>query len=94
MRPDRIVVGEARGEELLVLLQAMNTGHSGSGFTLHANSIEDVWPRMLAILVGTGASSEFSRLLVSSALSWVIQVQRLNGRRVVTAIERFRIPNV
>lgn len=94
MRPDRIVVGEARGEELLVLLQAMNTGHSGSGFTLHANSIEDVWPRMLAILVGTGASSEFSRLLVSSALSWVIQVQRLNGKRAVTAIERFRIPNV
>jgi hypothetical protein len=56
--------------------------------------MEDVWPRMFAILVGTGASSEFSRLLVSSALSWVIQVQRLNGIRVVTSIERLRIPHV
>ena len=94
MRPDRLVVGEARGDELLVLLQAMNTGHNGSGFTLHANSIEDTWPRMLAILVGTGASAEFSRLLVTSAISWVIQIQRLNGIRVVTAIERLVTPSV
>lgn len=93
MRPDRLVVGEARGAELLVLLQAMNTGHNGSGFTLHANSIEDAWPRMLAILVGTGATTEFSRLLVTSALSWVIHIQRLNGIRAVTAIERFVTPS-
>ena len=91
MRPDRLVVGEARGEELLVLLQAMNTGHSGSGFTLHANSIEDAWPRMLSILIGTGVSRELSRMLVTSSLSWVIQVQRLNGIRTVTAIERLVI---
>jgi pilus assembly protein CpaF len=94
MRPDRLVVGEARGEELLVLLQAMNTGHNGSGFTLHANSIEDTWPRMLAILVGTGATAEFSHLLAKCSLSWVIQVQRLNGIRAVTAIERFVTPIV
>jgi pilus assembly protein CpaF len=93
MRPDRLVVGEARGDELLVLLQAMNTGHNGSGFTLHANSIEDTWPRMLAILVGTGATAEFSRLLATSSLSWVIHIQRLNGIRAVTAIERFVTPN-
>jgi Flp pilus assembly CpaF family ATPase len=72
----------------------MNTGHNGSGFTLHANSVEDTWPRMLAILVGTGATAEFSHLLAKCSLSWVIQVQRLNGIRAVTAIERFVTPIV
>ena len=88
MRPDRLVIGEARGEELLVLLQAMNTGHSGAGFTLHANSVNDSLTRMLAILAGVGIKPELGRLLVSSAITWVIEVKRLESRRVVTAIQR------
>jgi pilus assembly protein CpaF len=88
MRPDRLVVGEARGEELLVLLQAMNTGHSGTGFTLHANSVTDAMPRMLAILAGVGVKPELGRLLVSSAITWVIEVKRMDSRRSITAIHR------
>jgi Flp pilus assembly CpaF family ATPase len=90
MRPDRLVIGEARGEELLVLLQAINTGHNGSGFTLHANSINDALPRMLAILVGSGVSMEFARLLISSSITWVIEIQRVSGKRIVSEIKRLR----
>lgn len=94
MRPDRLVIGEARGEELLVLLQAINTGHNGSGFTLHANSVEDAWPRMLAILVGSGVTTEFAQLIISSSITWVIEVRRLNGKRVISAIQRLGRPHV
>ena len=94
MRPDRLVIGEARGEELLVLLQAINTGHNGSGFTLHANSVEDAWPRLIGILVGAGVSIEFARLLISSSITWVIEVKRVPGKRVVSAIQRLRPINV
>jgi len=88
MRPDRLVIGEARGEELLLLLQAMNTGHSGSGFTLHANSVHDVIPRLLAILSSVGVSTELSKLLISSSLTWVIEVKRLGARREVTNVQK------
>jgi len=94
MRPDRLVIGEARGEELLVLLQAINTGHNGSGFTLHANSVEDAWPRLLGILVGAGVSIEFAQLLIASSITWVIEVKRVCGKRVVSAIQRLRSLNV
>jgi pilus assembly protein CpaF len=91
MRPDRLVIGEARGEELLVLLQAMNTGHSGAGFTLHANSVTDAVPRMLAILAGVGINPELGRLLVSSSVTWVIEVKRVGSKRAVTAIQRLAV---
>ena len=94
MRPDRLVIGEARGEELLVLLQAINTGHNGSGFTLHANSVEDAWPRLLGILVGAGVSIEFAQLLIASSITWVIEVKRVSGKRVVSGIQRLRSLNV
>ena len=88
MRPDRLVIGEARGEELLLLLQAMNTGHSGSGFTIHANTIQDFMPRVLAIMAGIGIDPYLTKLLVNSAITWVVEVQRLNGKRRVTNIMR------
>ena len=88
MRPDRLVIGEARGEELLILLQAMNTGHSGSGFTIHANTIEDFIPRVMAIMAGVGIKPDLTKLLVNSAITWVVEVQRLNGKRRVTNIKR------
>jgi pilus assembly protein CpaF len=94
MRPDRLIIGEARGEELLVLLQAINTGHNGSGFTLHANSVEDAWPRLLGILVGSGVNIDFAQLLVSSSITWVIEMKRVNGNRSVSAIQRLRPLNV
>jgi pilus assembly protein CpaF len=88
MRPDRLVIGEARGEELLLLLQAMNTGHSGSGFSLHANSVQDLLPRMLAILAGIGVAPKLAKILISSSLTWVIEVKRTNSKRSVTSISR------
>jgi pilus assembly protein CpaF len=94
MRPDRLVVGEARGEELLVLLQAMNTGHSGAGFTLHANSVTDALPRMLAILAGVGVNPELGRLLVASSMTWAIEVKRVGSKRTITAIERLASSHV
>jgi pilus assembly protein CpaF len=94
MRPDRLVVGEARGEELLILLQAMNTGHSGAGFTLHANSVIDALPRMLAILAGVGVNPELGRLLIASSITWVIEVKRVSSKRTVTAIQRLAGSNV
>ena len=88
MRPDRLVIGEARGEELLLLLQAMNTGHSGSGFTLHANSVRDLIPRMLAILAGIGVAPKLAKLLIRSSITWVIEVKRFDSNRTVTNIQR------
>ena len=87
MRPDRLVIGEVRGEELLVLLQALNTGHSGSGFTLHANSISEVVPRMLAILAGVGMQPSLAKVLISASIHWAIEIKRLATGRQVVAIE-------
>ena len=91
MRPDRLVIGEVRGEELLVLLQALNTGHSGSGFTLHANSISEVVPRMLAILAGVGMQPSLAKVLISASIHWAVEVKRLATVREVVAIERLVI---
>jgi pilus assembly protein CpaF len=91
MRPDRLVIGEVRGEELVVLLQALNTGHSGSGFTLHANSISEVVPRMLAILAGVGMQPSLAKVLISASIHWAIEVKRLATGRQVVAIERLVI---
>jgi pilus assembly protein CpaF len=88
MRPDRIVIGEARGEELLVLLQALNTGHSGSGFSLHANNHGEVQSRMLTILSGAGVNHDFAKQLIRNSISWVIEVSRDNDARKVVAIKR------
>lgn len=88
MRPDRLVIGEARGEELLLLLQAMNTGHAGSGFTLHANSVEDLMPRVLAIMAGIGVNPNLARILVSCSITWAIELQNQNHKRTVTSIQR------
>ena len=84
MRPDRLVIGEVRGNEMLTLLQALNTGHSGSGFTLHANSISEAVPRMLAILAVSGMPPALARVLISASVHWVIEVKRtITGREVV-----------
>ena len=87
MRPDRLVVGEFRGAEMVELLVALNTGHDGGAATLHANSAADVPARLLALggLAGLPAAAVTS--LVASALSVVIALRRLrDGTRVVDEI--------
>ena len=93
MRPDRLVVGELRSSELLVLLQAMNTGHSGSGATLHANSLSDVPARLHAIGLSSGIASNQLDALVLSSLKWVIQLgfAGQGGARKVVGIGRFSL---
>ncbi len=89
MRPDRIILGESRGGEVLDMLQAMNTGHLGSMSTLHANSPNDALIRleMMVTLAGFRSSENFIRKVVSSAIDLIIQVNRLpNGKRVVSEI--------
>ncbi|WP_130617060.1 CpaF family protein [Dyella amyloliquefaciens] len=89
MRPDRIVVGEVRGNEVLEMLQAMNTGHDGSMSTIHANSPRDALYRMemLAGFAGFQGSESSLRRQIASAVDFIIQIGRLgNGRRVVQSI--------
>ena len=91
MRPDRIVVGELRSTELLVLLQALNTGHSGSGATLHANSLASVPARLHAIGILAGVTPQQLDPLLLSSIKWVIQVgfAQSSGKRQILAIGQF-----
>src|ERR1035441_5676988 len=87
MRPNRIIVGEVRGEEALDMLQAMNTGHDGSLTTIHANSPRDAIARMetLALMANLNLPEKAVRRQIASAVSIVIQVSRFNdGTRRVT----------
>ena len=89
MRPDRIVVGEVRGEEALDMLQAMNTGHDGSLTTVHANSPVDALRRIetLALMAGVGLPHAAVRDQVASALDVVVHQARLpDGSRVVESV--------
>ncbi len=91
MRPDRIIVGEVRGAEVLDMLQAMNTGHPGSMSTIHANSPKDALSRMEVMLsmATTAFSDAAMKLLIGSAINIIIQLARLpdGSRRVVSISE-------
>src|SRR5215831_10507297 len=87
MRPDRIVVGEVRGEEALDMLQAMNTGHDGSLTTVHANSPRDALARIetLAMMANLNLPEKAVRRQIASAINVVVQISRFNdGTRRVT----------
>jgi pilus assembly protein CpaF len=91
MRPDRIVVGEVRGEEAIDMLQAMNTGHDGSLTTIHANSPRDALGR-LEVMVGMANANMGVRAIrqqISSAVDLVVQIARMSDgtRRVVAMTE-------
>ena len=89
MRPDRIIVGEVRGEEALDMLQAMNTGHDGSLTTVHANSPRDALYRLdtMIAMANLNIPDKAVRQQVASAVNLVIQVTRLtDGTRRVTSI--------
>ncbi len=90
MRPDRIIIGECRGEEALDMLQAMNTGHNGSMTTLHANTPTDALRRLetLTMFGSVHLPSHAIREQICSAINIVVQQSRLPcGSRAVTAIE-------
>lgn len=88
MRPERIIVGECRGEEAFDMLQAMNTGHNGSMTTVHANSPEDVMTRLESMcLMAVDIPLEAIRQQISQAVDAVVYLERLqNGQRMTTAI--------
>src|SRR6202162_5920334 len=89
MRPDRIVVGEGRGEEALDMLQAMNTGHDGSLTTVHANSPRDAISRLEVMVSMANSNMQITsiRQQIASAVQLLIQVSRMtDGSRRVVAI--------
>jgi pilus assembly protein CpaF len=90
MRPDRIILGEVRGAEVLDMLQAMNTGHEGSMTTVHANTPRDALTRLENMIGMSGLSlpPKAMRHQISSALSVVIQASRLtDGKRKVVSVQ-------
>jgi pilus assembly protein CpaF len=89
MRPDRIIVGETRGEEVIDMLQAMNTGHDGSMTTIHANSARDGVARLenMIAMAGIDMPLKAMRSQISSAVNLIVQASRLqDGSRRMTSI--------
>lgn len=89
MRPDRIIIGECRGEETFEMLQAMNTGHDGSMTTLHANTPRDAIARLenMVMMAGLSLPVEVIRRNIASAVNMIIQVSRMNdGSRKIMAV--------
>lgn len=89
MRPDRIIVGEVRGGEVLEMLQAMNTGHDGSMGTVHASSPRECLYRleMLAGFAGFQGTESSLRRQIANAIDFIVQIGRLsNGRRRILSI--------
>lgn len=91
MRPDRIVVGEVRGDEVLDMIQAMNTGHDGSMCTLHANAPLEAMDRLevLALMGNVNLSSEVAKRQIINALELVVHTVRFpDGSRKITQISQ------
>jgi pilus assembly protein CpaF len=91
MRPDRIIVGEVRGEEALDMLQAMNTGHDGSLTTIHANTPRDALSRLetMVAMASLNLPENAIRRQIASAIDVVVQVNRMSDgtRKVVSVAE-------
>jgi len=91
MRPDRIIVGETRGSEVIDMLQAMNTGHDGSMTTIHANSARDAVSRLENMIAMAGIEMPLKavRAQIASAVNLIVQASRLQdgSRRMVSVTE-------
>jgi pilus assembly protein CpaF len=91
MRPDRIVVGEVRGEEAFDMLQAMNTGHEGSLTTVHANAVRDALARLesMVSMANLNLPERAMRMQIASAIHAVVQIARLSDgtRKVISVSE-------
>ncbi|MFB3855359.1 MAG: CpaF family protein [Vicinamibacterales bacterium] len=89
MRPDRIIVGEVRGDEALDMLQAMNTGHDGSLTTIHANSTRDALYRLdtMVAMANLNIPDRAVRQQIASALNLIVHIARMaDGTRKITAV--------
>jgi pilus assembly protein CpaF len=96
LRPDRLVIGEVRGEEAFDLLQVLNTGHCGSLCTIHANGAGDALARLesLVLLAGVGLPVEAIRAQIRASIDAVVHVaRRPDGRRVVEAVVELSGPS-
>jgi pilus assembly protein CpaF len=91
-RPDRILVGEVRGGEAFDLLQALNTGHSGSLSTIHANSAGQALLRLASCVVQSGVDVPYEavRLWIAESVQLVVHLERRHGQRTVTQVVRVR----
>ncbi|MCA1843730.1 MAG: CpaF/VirB11 family protein, partial [Actinobacteria bacterium] len=95
LRPDRLIVGEVRGEEAFDLLQALNTGHTGSLCTIHANGPAEALARLesLVLLARVGLPLEAIRAQIHAAVDAVVHVARHpDGRRTIEAIAELAAP--
>jgi pilus assembly protein CpaF len=90
MRPDRIVVGEVRGLELMAMLQALNTGHRGAT-TIHANNLFQVPERLSTIKADLAISDMAFFKMIAAAFDWVIALEAKAGTRSVSGIGKFAI---
>lgn len=90
MRPDRLVVGEVRGLEIIDMLQALNTGHRGAT-TIHANSLKKVPERLYSIAAIANLSDRALARLTKSAFDWVIAIEQFSGKRKIAGIGKFEI---
>jgi pilus assembly protein CpaF len=90
MRPDRIVVGEVRGLELMAMLQALNTGHRGAT-TIHANNLVQVPERLSTIKADLAISDAAYFKMIAAAFDWVIALEAKAGTRRVSGIGKFAI---
>lgn len=90
MRPDRIVVGEVRGLELMAMLQALNTGHRGAT-TIHANNLFQIPERLSTIKADLAISDTAFFKMIAAAFDWVIALEAKAGTRSVSGIGKFAI---
>jgi pilus assembly protein CpaF len=95
MRADRLIIGEVRGAEVIDWLGALNTGHTGSAGTIHANSIHEVIIRFESLGLMAGLSKEAIHSQLRTALNYVIHIERNSeGKRQVTAIGEFQTDSI
>jgi pilus assembly protein CpaF len=88
MRPDRLLMGEIRGPELLTFLSALNTGHRGAGGTIHANNAAAVANRLVTIGLQSGWSGRAVAASAAEAIDWVIHAERRGAERLVTEVSK------
>ncbi|MDO4898348.1 MAG: TadA family conjugal transfer-associated ATPase [Rothia sp. (in: high G+C Gram-positive bacteria)] len=91
MRPTRLIVGECRGAEVVDMLTAMNTGHSGTGATVHANSAAAVPARLYAMGALGGLSQEALALQAATALDYIVHIDRCGGERKIRELARLEL---
>jgi len=96
MRPDRIIIGEIRGAELLDLIQSISSGHSGSLGIIHAETVEDCFNRMLTMMLMSGIHLSTLELqkTIAKAIDLIVHVELfMDGRRRVTAVAQLYYDN-